>query len=248
MVPLRSATTRFGTPAERSASAPMMERVRPAQFTTTVVSGRGASAPMRYTNSPPGTSTAPGMDTRRNSSIGRLSSTTMSAPERIMASSSAGSTDGVPYSCSTHSPKALDGTLTPEKRTKPALSQAGVPPASTDTSEQPMLSRCAASRSARPPSPPSTQQTRAESRGSSVRARNSARDNGQGTAQNRWERPNSPSSRASRMASSRPSPIHPLRVGASIGRTGRVQALAEGAALGCMKLRLYWITCPLSMS
>ena len=43
-----------------SDSAPMIERVRPAQFTTTVVSGRGASAPMRYTSSPPGTSTPPG--------------------------------------------------------------------------------------------------------------------------------------------------------------------------------------------
>ena len=141
MVPLRSATTRFGTPAERSDSAPMIDRVRPAQLTTTVVSGRGARAPMRYTSSPPGTSTAPGMDMRRNSSMGRLSSTTMSAPERIIASSSAGSTEGVAYSCSTHSPKALDGTLTPENSTNPAAPQAGVPPSSTETSVQPMPSR-----------------------------------------------------------------------------------------------------------
>ena len=47
MVPLRSATTRFGTPAARSDSAPMMLRVRPAQFTTMVVAGSGAISPMR---------------------------------------------------------------------------------------------------------------------------------------------------------------------------------------------------------
>ena len=47
MVPLRSATTLFGTPALRSDSAPMMERVRPAQFTTMVVAGERAMSPMR---------------------------------------------------------------------------------------------------------------------------------------------------------------------------------------------------------
>ena len=39
MVPLRSATTLFGTPALISDCAPMMLRVRPAQLTTTSVSG-----------------------------------------------------------------------------------------------------------------------------------------------------------------------------------------------------------------
>ena len=43
MVPLRSATTLFGTPALISDCVPMIERVRPAQFTTMVVSGSGAA-------------------------------------------------------------------------------------------------------------------------------------------------------------------------------------------------------------
>ena len=43
MVPFFSATTLFGMPALISDCAPMMERVRPAQFTTTSVSGRGAA-------------------------------------------------------------------------------------------------------------------------------------------------------------------------------------------------------------
>ena len=47
MVPLRSATTLLGMPARRRLSAPMMLRVRPAQFTTTNVSGLGARSPMR---------------------------------------------------------------------------------------------------------------------------------------------------------------------------------------------------------
>ena len=42
MVPLRSATTGLGTPALISDCAPMIERVRPAQLTTTRVSGSGA--------------------------------------------------------------------------------------------------------------------------------------------------------------------------------------------------------------
>ena len=43
MVPLRSATTLLGTPALISDCVPMIERVRPAQFTTMVVSGFGAA-------------------------------------------------------------------------------------------------------------------------------------------------------------------------------------------------------------
>ena len=39
MVPFFSATTRLGTPALISDCAPMMLRVRPAQLTTTKVSG-----------------------------------------------------------------------------------------------------------------------------------------------------------------------------------------------------------------
>ena len=40
MVPFFSAMTLFGMPALMSDCAPMIERVRPAQFTTTSVSGR----------------------------------------------------------------------------------------------------------------------------------------------------------------------------------------------------------------
>ena len=47
IVPLRSATTWFGTPARRRLSAPRMLRVRPAQLTTTSVFGSGARSPMR---------------------------------------------------------------------------------------------------------------------------------------------------------------------------------------------------------
>ncbi len=80
MVPLRSATTLFGTPALISDCAPMMLRVRPAQLTTTRVSGEGAMSRTRSTSSAPGTLVAVGIETRRYSSNGRLSSTTMSAP------------------------------------------------------------------------------------------------------------------------------------------------------------------------
>ena len=75
--------------------APMIERVRPAQVTTTSVSGSGASAPMRQTSSPPGTQVAVGMLMTRNSSSGRLSTTTMSAPASIKAFRSWGEIEGV---------------------------------------------------------------------------------------------------------------------------------------------------------
>ena len=80
MVPLRSATTLFGRPALISDCAPMMLRVRPAQLTTTSVSGEGAMSWMRSTSSAPGTLVAVGIETRWNSSNGRLSTITMSAP------------------------------------------------------------------------------------------------------------------------------------------------------------------------
>ena len=47
MVPSFSATTGFGMPAFFSDWQPMMLRVRPAQFTTTSVSGLGARSWMR---------------------------------------------------------------------------------------------------------------------------------------------------------------------------------------------------------
>ena len=61
MVPLRSATTLFVTPALISDWVPMIERVRPAQLTMMVVSGSGAASPARSTSSPPGTLIEPGI-------------------------------------------------------------------------------------------------------------------------------------------------------------------------------------------
>ena len=128
MVPLRSATTLFGTPALISDCAPMMLRVRPAQLTTTRVSGEGAMSWMRSTNSAPGTLIAGRDRDARNSSKGRLSTTTMSVPARISLLSSSAPMLGVPQACSMSSPNALLGTLTPENSSKPASSQAAMPP------------------------------------------------------------------------------------------------------------------------
>ncbi len=128
MVPLRSATTLLGTPALISDCAPMMLRVRPAQLTTTMVSGEGAMSRTRSTSSAPGTLTEVGIETRWYSSNGRLSSTTMSVPSRISRSSSSALMLGVPLACSTNSPNALLGTLTPENSTRPAAAQAATPP------------------------------------------------------------------------------------------------------------------------
>ena len=128
MVPLRSATTLFGRPALISDCAPMMLRVRPAQLTTTSVSGEGAMSWMRSTSSAPGTLVAVGIETRWNSSNGRLSTTTMSVPLRIRPSSSSAEMLGVWQACSMCSPNALLGTLTPENSSSPAFSQAATPP------------------------------------------------------------------------------------------------------------------------
>src|SRR2546430_101924 len=137
MVPLRNATTLLGTPALISDCAPMMLRVRPAQLTTTMVSGEGARSRMRSTNSAPGTWTALGRETRWYSSNGRLSSTTMSLRSRRSRCSSSGEMFGVALACSTNSPNALLGTLTPENSSNPAAAQAGIPPSSACTLEKP---------------------------------------------------------------------------------------------------------------
>ena len=63
----------------------MMLRVRPAQLTTTMVSGEGARSRARSTSSAPGTLMPVGIETREYSSNGRLSSTTMLARSRISA-------------------------------------------------------------------------------------------------------------------------------------------------------------------
>ncbi len=134
MVPLRSATTLFGSPALISDCAPMMLRVRPAQFTTTMVSGDAAISRARSTSSAPGTLMPVGIDTREYSSNGRLSSTTILALSRMSFSSSSAEIFGVPLACSIYSPNALLGTLTPENTSKPAATQASTPPSSTNVS------------------------------------------------------------------------------------------------------------------
>ena len=97
-----------------------------------------------------------------------------------------------------------------------------------------MPSSQAASCSARP-RPSSTQQMRTPSRGSSARARISRCASGQGTAQNRCEVPNSPSSRASSSASSWPSSSQAcsvVRVDAFHGEPPSVDPRRGGATLG----------------
>ena len=116
MVPSRSETTRLGTPALMIDCAPMMLRVRPAQFTTMVVSGDGTASCTRYASSAPGQHTPPGMLKLVNSGVGRLSRMTTSSPASSIAWSPAAETEGVPSSCSTTSPNALLGTLTPLTR------------------------------------------------------------------------------------------------------------------------------------
>ena len=115
-------------PALISDWAPMIERVRPAQLTTTVVSGSGAMSKMRSASSAPGTSMPPGMFMALNSLIGRLSTMARSSPRSFMACSSAAGIWGVSYQSSMHSPNAFDGTLTPVKTSNPAPAQASSPP------------------------------------------------------------------------------------------------------------------------
>ena len=95
MVPSLSATTGLGMPALSSDWQPMMLRVRPAQFTTTTVSGLGARSWMRQASSAPGTSMPPGMLMRRYSSNGRESTITTCFID-CRRLSSAGGMRGVP--------------------------------------------------------------------------------------------------------------------------------------------------------
>ena len=202
IVPLRSATTLLGMPARRRLSAPMMLRVRPAQFTTTSVFGSGAMSPMRYTSSPPGTLMPVGIDMRTNSSCVRLSSTTMLLPaidprlqfRRIDAFGAV----VVLYPFAERLRGDVDAARTARSRRPPR-------PWCRRRARRHRCSRCppATQRAARRgPRPSSTQQMRTARRGSSARARISRFDSGHGTAQNRCEAPNSPSSRASSNASS----------------------------------------------
>ena len=91
----------------------MMERVRPAQLTTILVLGSGTSAPMRSASSPLGQETPPGMLILWNSAKVRPSMIARSSPASCIAFSAAAVTRGVCRACSTSSPNALLGTLTP---------------------------------------------------------------------------------------------------------------------------------------
>src|SRR5262249_40056085 len=134
IVPLRSATTLFGTPALIRDWAPILLRLRHAQLTTMVVDGEGTMSRTRSTSSAPGTLIPVGIETRVYSSNGRLSSTLNSVPSCIIAFSSAALMLGVPLSCSTNSPKALLGTCTPENNTRPAFRHAVIPPSRNERS------------------------------------------------------------------------------------------------------------------
>ena len=96
MVPSLSATTLLAKPAFLSDWQPMIERVRPAQFTTTSVSGSGARSCTRQASSAPGASIPPGMFMRWYSSNGRESSTTSFAPSSFNRASSCAEMRGVP--------------------------------------------------------------------------------------------------------------------------------------------------------
>ena len=96
MVPFSSATTGLATPALINDWAPMIELVRPAQLTTTVVAADETASCTRYASSAPGQSSPPGIDMLRNSVIGRLSRMTRSSSAARRASSSAAEMRGVP--------------------------------------------------------------------------------------------------------------------------------------------------------
>ena len=126
--------TRLAWPTLISDWVPMMLRVRPAQFTTTVVAGSGASAPTRRTSSAPGTLVAVGMLIVWYSSNRRASTTTTSSRSRSIASRSCAVTSGVPAVAATSSPNALLGVLTSANSSPPAAVHPARPPASSDTS------------------------------------------------------------------------------------------------------------------
>ena len=75
----------------------MIDRVRPAQFTTTSVSGFGARSRTWRTSSAPGTFTPPGMFMRRYSANGRLSRIATERPASASAASAPAAMRGAPY-------------------------------------------------------------------------------------------------------------------------------------------------------
>ena len=148
IVPLRSATTRSCMPAFSNDWVPMMLRVRPAQWTTTVVSGRGAMARRRWTSSAPGTLTEPGIVIVRCSAKVRASSTTRASSPSWSEASSTAEIDGVPTVTSTSSPKALLGALTSVNSSPPLLAHPSTPPSRARTSTKPRRWRTAVAREA----------------------------------------------------------------------------------------------------
>ena len=112
-VPLRRARIGFENPHWRNVSAPMIERVRPAQFMTNVVSGSIARAGIRYANSALGQERAEGIDILKYSCFGRPSKTTVGSSRSNLSCNSSAEMDGVMHSCSTSSPNVFDGTFTP---------------------------------------------------------------------------------------------------------------------------------------
>ena len=121
---------------------PMMLRVRPAQLTTTVVSGSSSlvMSVMRRANSPPGTLRPPGMQKRRYSSGVRVSRITSFLPSSIHWCSSVASISLTWWTTSMRSPKSLEGTLLPHSVGWFWLTQRLMPPAKTDTWLYPMAS------------------------------------------------------------------------------------------------------------
>ncbi|WP_332309115.1 hypothetical protein [Candidatus Burkholderia verschuerenii] len=113
-----------------------MLRVRPAQWITMVVSGAPAKASICAASSPFGTQTAPGIAIRRCSSRVRPSISASGQPPRSARHrcNCAALTCGVPYSCSTSSPKVFDATLTPRNSVKPASRHACTPPSRIEIS------------------------------------------------------------------------------------------------------------------
>ena len=133
-VPFSRANTGFSMPKFRSVCAPMIERVRPAQFTMILVIGFLTISRMRNGNSAFGQQMPPGIFILLYSAYGRPSTITKSSLFFFICASSVTVTRGVSYTCSTSSPNNLLGTLTPLKIANPAAAHPGLPPPKIETS------------------------------------------------------------------------------------------------------------------
>ena len=192
---------------------------------------------MRSTSSAPGTLMPPGIETREYSSNGRLSTTTTSAPPRKSWSSSAAAIEGVRSTCSTNSPNALLGTLTPENSSSPAVGPC------VDAAARGSTGRCSRSGSEswrhvrRGRRRRRTARCGSLRRGTSRAIRISSRLKGSERACSRWPCEKISSSRRSRIASSAPS--------ASMPATSRALALRAvvGARAASFKERIHVARC-----